>query len=117
MVGGERLFVEDVERRNDLAGLNRGDESRFVDERTSRSVDQNGALFHAGDVFRPDEAAAARLQNHVHGNDIGAAHEIRFADEKGASLMSLLCVQVWTPGHDPHIERKRIAGEARPEAA
>ena len=24
--------------------------------------------------------------------------------------------QVWTPGHDPHIERQRVAGHARPEA-
>ena len=31
--------------------------------------------------------------------------------------LSLLCGQVWTPGDDLHIERERIAGKARPEAA
>ena len=45
------------------------------------------------------------------------AHEIRFADEDGAGLLSLRVRQVRAPGDDLHIERERGAGETRPEAA
>ena len=40
-----------------------------------------------------------------------------FADEEGAGLLRLRFGQVRTSGHDLHIERERIAGQARAEAA
>jgi hypothetical protein len=44
MVRRQRLLVIDVERREDLAGLDGGEERGFVDERPARRVDQNGAF-------------------------------------------------------------------------
>ena len=117
MVLRQRFFVIDVEGRDDLAGLNGGDESEFVDERASRRIDQDRAPFHAGDILGPDEATRVWRQNHVHGDDVGAAHEIRFADEDGAGFLSLRGGKVRTPGHNLHIERERGAGETRPKAA
>src|SRR5580658_3143101 len=45
MVRRQRLLIVHVERRDDLAGLDRGDKSGFVDERASRGVDEDSALF------------------------------------------------------------------------
>src|SRR5271155_379198 len=56
MVLRQRFSVVDVERRDDLAALNGGEESGFVDERASRRINQDRALFHAGDVLGADEA-------------------------------------------------------------
>ena len=50
MLRRQWLLIVNVERRDDLAGLDGGEESGFVDERPARRVDENGALLHASDV-------------------------------------------------------------------
>jgi hypothetical protein len=60
MVLRQRFSIIDVDRRDDLAGLNGGEESGFVDQRASRRIDQDRALFHASNILGADEIEATR---------------------------------------------------------
>ena len=79
-----RLFVLDIERSNDLARVDCGNEGGLVDQRAPRGIDKNGALLHSRNVLGADDAAASRRQDRVNGYGVGISHELRFVDEAGA---------------------------------
>ena len=82
MALGQGLSVVYVERRDDLSGLDRGNQGGLVDERAPRRVDEDGTWLHARYIIGADQAAAARRQDHVHRDRVGPCHEIGFATRR-----------------------------------
>ena len=87
----------------------------LVDQRAPRGVDQDRASLHSRDVLGADDAAAARRQDHVHGDGVGISHEIGLGDEACAGFLGLCLGQVRTPGDNVHVERNGEACHARAE--
>ena len=69
----ERLSRHHVERgAAEMAGIQRRDQRRLIDQRPARGVDEECAVFYLGEGFGVHQAARRRLQRRMHRDEIGA---------------------------------------------
>src|ERR1700737_4883887 len=110
MVDRQRFLVVDVEPGIGQASrLQCGDDCLGIADRPARGIDEDCARLHQADLAGSDEAAAARAQNEMHREYIGAAEQLVLLDPLDPLLAGPFGSQVLTPG-----DRFHAAGEAEP---
>ena len=117
IAGRERFSIEDVEPREDAAVPQSRDQRVFVDERASRSVDEDRSGFHSCDLRRADRPPASRRKHQVQTDRIGAAEQFILPDPLGANRGGDLRREVLAPRDDVHAERTAISSHDRAEPA
>ena len=118
MVGGHRFRVEGIGGIAGNASLTQGaDESRFVDDRAPRGIDQQGAPLHLAQFVWAHEAARARRQHAVDRQNVGAPEQLVLADPFGTMLACALLGQVFAPGDRLHANAGSDPGDPGAEIA
>ena len=72
-----RLLAEHVDRRaGDMAGFERLEQRRLIDQFAARAIDQADAFFGRGERFGIDDVAGLVGQRRVQGDEISAAQQL-----------------------------------------
>ena len=73
-------YLQDERRATEVAGVKRRRESRLIDERTARCVDEAGAFFHLGKRRDIHQSPRLRHQWCMHRNKVRARQQFVEAD-------------------------------------
>ena len=116
--GGDRLDVEDVERRSrDRAGVQGLEQRVAVDQAGPGRVHEVAARSEQRQLVPADGAAAALGQHQVQADDVRAPEQLGLVAADGARRLGRLVGEVRAPGQDLHAERPRDGHHAAAEVA
>src|SRR5260370_13377892 len=105
MVGLQRLDIEYINGgAGDPARLQRFDQSRSVDDRSTRCVDKPRRRLHQGELGCPDQPFGTTAQDEMDGHDIGLAKQRPLVHEGDTGGAGFLLSEGLAPGHDFHAE-------------
>ena len=118
MIGRQRLDGEHVDAgAGDLLLLQSLQQRRLVDDRSARGVDDIGRRLHAGEVGGPNQAAGARAQHDMDGDDVGGGQQLFLAGVADAGFLAFLRRQVRAPGDHVHAKGLPELGDLGAELA
>src|ERR1700730_13943432 len=101
-----RFLLEHIEgRASDLPACQNVRERLLIDDRSARSIDEKGGLFHQGEAVSIHEVAGLGRQRAVHGNDVGAGEDVVETNEFDTELGGQLGIRKWIMGDESHVER------------
>jgi hypothetical protein len=113
-----RLRVENVESgAGQRPGLQRFQQGGAIDEAPPRDIDQNCALLHRSDLRAPEERPSLLRRRRVQRDDVGAAEELRQADERHAHLPRAIGGKKGIVTEEPRLEGARPGRHARAHLA
>src|ERR1700738_1451171 len=105
MVGLQRFDVEYINGgTSDLTRLQSFNQSRLVDDRSTRCVDESRRRLHQGELGCPDQLFGTTAQDQMDGHDVGFAEQRLLVDEDSTRGAGLLLGEVLAPGDHLHAE-------------
>ena len=118
MVGWGRFDVIDVEPGSrDAPGPERGEKRGLVDDRSPRSVDQEGVWLHQGQLGFTDETSRALREHQVDRDDVGLFEQSRFLDPAGTKRLGGVVGEILAPRNDLHAKHFRVFAHALSDPA
>ena len=113
-----RLLAKHVDRgAGDVAGFERVDQSRLVDQLAAGAIDQAYALFGRGERVGIDDVAGLVGQRRVQRDEIGAAQKFVELDLLDAEMKRALGGQERVVGDHFHLQSDRAVGDDRADIA
>src|SRR6202048_1812113 len=110
MVGLQRFDVEYINGgTSDLTRLQSFNQSRLVDDRSTRCVDESRRRLHQGELGCPDQLFGTTAQDQMDCHDVGLAEQRLLVHEGSTSGAGFLLSEALAPGDRPHAEREADA--------
>src|SRR5258706_16453905 len=103
--GRRRLDGENVEAGANTPGMDGFDQRRFINNFTTRSIDEISTIAHSFEKIRANQHSRIRLERHVNAHNVrGCGHIKRALHPFNSQLKGAFLSQASTPRNDRHTE-------------